>query len=179
VLRVPASEPPQSAPVPAASGGCETESAPAPLESAPAGLDGNQTSTLEVENSFTELIAKMQQVLLDRGATRAAAVIEKWLASGKLELDALDSEAGGELVRRGFACIEDGELVTAPGFQGKLCAWCELLSGRTDDLSACGEETLDAWSARLLCAMMGAPVAHDESVRRALRQRGVVAFGVL
>jgi hypothetical protein len=54
-----------------------------------------------------------------------------------------------------------------------------VLDGSSADLSACGSTTLDVWGAELLDALLSIPRERADDLRRALRQRGVAAFGML
>jgi len=58
-------------------------------------------------------------------------------------------------------------------------AWRGLLSGEHSDLAACGDRPLDEWVAGLVGARFGHDAAATAGVRRALRKRGVAAFGML
>jgi hypothetical protein len=57
-------------------------------------------------------------------------------------------------------------------------AWRSVLRGETEDLSLCGNATLDEWAAGIVARSMGEP-AKTERVRQDLRRRGVAAFGLL
>ncbi len=103
------------------------------------------------------LVQALVRVLLERGATRAAAELPGLLADGRGEPDA------------------------SPGLARLLSAgavWRSVLDGKSDDLAACGDQPLDAWGAELLSALVGDP-AERETLRRALRRKGVAAFGML
>jgi hypothetical protein len=57
-------------------------------------------------------------------------------------------------------------------------AWESILRGEAGDLSACGEATLDSWTADVVARL----VAHPDraaTIRRDLRRRGIAAFGML
>ncbi len=57
-------------------------------------------------------------------------------------------------------------------------AWRAILRGESDDYAACGASTLDEWAAATLARLIGVPSRAGE-LRRELRSRGVVAFGLL
>lgn len=57
-------------------------------------------------------------------------------------------------------------------------AWSVAITGGEADFSVCGTQTLDEWSANLIARVAGTP-AKLESIRRALRGRGVCAFGLI
>ena len=57
-------------------------------------------------------------------------------------------------------------------------AWRAILRGESDDYAACGAATLDEWAAETLARLMSAP-SRVSQLRRELRSRGVVAFGLV
>jgi hypothetical protein len=57
-------------------------------------------------------------------------------------------------------------------------AWRAILRGESDDYAACGAATLDEWAADTLARLMSAP-SRASQLRRELRSRGVVAFGLV
>lgn len=57
-------------------------------------------------------------------------------------------------------------------------AWRAILRGQSDDYAACGAATLDEWAADTLARLMSAP-SRASQLRRELRSRGVVAFGLV
>jgi hypothetical protein len=64
-------------------------------------------------------------------------------------------------------------------FRATIGAWRAVLKGVSEDLSACGAQTLDRWAAELLATALGLPAGRVEELRRELRRRGVAAFGML
>lgn len=58
-------------------------------------------------------------------------------------------------------------------------AWRRLLSGETSDLAVCGDRPLDEWASAVVSARVGYDEAATPALRRALRKRGVLAFGML
>jgi hypothetical protein len=121
-------------------------------------------------DDFPRLVEAMVSVLLEAGATRAAAGIQLLLEHGEVDESTFgDVLVGGALVKQGSRiALTSGGLTTAR-------AWRSLLGGASDDLSSC-ESTLDAWCAELLSNVSGKPV---DDLRKALRRRGVAAFGLL
>jgi hypothetical protein len=57
--------------------------------------------------------------------------------------------------------------------------WRRLLSGQKSDLAECGDRPLDEWTAALVGACLGYDATAIAALRRALRKRGVAAFGML
>jgi hypothetical protein len=59
-----------------------------------------------------------------------------------------------------------------------LSAWKGILDCESDDLSACGGQTLDEFAAQLAASALEQPERQTE-LRRALRSAGIAAFGLL
>lgn len=102
---------------------------------------------------FDRLVAAVHAVVSDLGV---AAELERFLRTGSAEV---------------FA-PEPTQVLVASG-------WRRLLSGVASDLAACGERPLDEWVAGLVGTCLGYDAALTAGVRRALRKRGVAAFGML
>jgi len=126
---------------------------------------------------FESFVAALGQALLAGGQTRAAAVLPGLLQAGSLREGELPSEAVDALRQRGV--IEARGLALTSSFRERVEAWRRVLCGTSDDLSACGDATLDTWSSELLCALSAAPPARAGDYRRELRKRGVAAFGLI
>jgi hypothetical protein len=126
--------------------------------------------TREVTDDFPRLLEAMVSVLLEAGATRAAAGVRALLEEGEVDESTFgDVAEGGSLVKNGSRiALTSGGLTT-------VRAWRSLLGGESDDLSSC-ESTLDAWCADLLSGLSG---KSADDLRKALRRRGVAAFGLL
>jgi hypothetical protein len=136
-----------------------------------------ETAPVEAtESGFEAFVGALSGILIERGATRAAANVGALLGQRRLGRDAFDAGTRKVLVARGLVDGKTGR--PTPEFSVVAHAWREVLDGSSGDLSACGNTTLDVWGADLLCALLGARERSDE-LRRALRQRGVAAFGML
>lgn len=126
---------------------------------------------------FAAFTAALVEVALASGATRAAAILPRWL-----EGEAIDSaelgDLGGALSDAGLGRWEGSALRASAREQAIARAWRGILRGEQEDLSACGDSTLDGWAAGLL-EVLGIRGEGDASARRALRKRGVAAFGML
>jgi hypothetical protein len=127
-------------------------------------------------SGFDAFVGALSGILIERGATRAAANVGALLGQKRLARDAFDAGTRKVLVARGLIDAKTGR--PTPEFSVVAHAWRDVLEGTNGDLSACGNTTLDVWGAELLCALLGARERSDE-LRRALRQRGVAAFGML
>lgn len=65
------------------------------------------------------------------------------------------------------------------GDDPRATAWRRLLCGQKSDLAECGDRPLDEWISGLIAARLGCDAATSAALRRALRKRGVAAFGML
>jgi hypothetical protein len=118
----------------------------------------------------------MAQVLAQGGQTRAAALLPGFFEGGTAATGGLSDEAVGAL--RGCGILEPEGHGLSEAFSARAQAWRHVIDGRSDDLAPCGDVTLDSWAAELLCALAGVPQTRSGEYRRALRQRGVAAFGL-
>jgi hypothetical protein len=125
-------------------------------------------------SGFEAFVAALASILAERGATRAAANIGSLLGKARLARDAFEPATKKALVARGYIDSKSGR--PTPEFSVVAHAWRDVLDGTSSDLSACGSATLDVWGAELLAALLS---ASADELRRALRQRGVAAFGML
>lgn len=127
-------------------------------------------------SGFGAFVGALAGILAERGATRAAANVGALLGQARLAPDAFDEGTKKTLVARGTLDANTGR--PTPEFSVVARAWRDVLDENGGDLSACGSATLDVFGAELLAALLGSPRSADE-LRRALRQRGVAAFGML
>jgi hypothetical protein len=127
-------------------------------------------------SGFATFVAAISAILAERGATRAAVNVGALLGQARLAPDAFDEGTKNMLVARGMLDTKTGR--PTPEFSVVARAWRDVLDENGGDLSACGSATLDVFGAELLATLLGSPRAADE-LRRALRQRGVAAFGML
>jgi hypothetical protein len=160
----------------------EAEAAPAEAEAASAEAEAAPAEAVEAApveataSGFEAFVGALSGILVERGGTRAAANVGALLGQRRLGRDAFDAGTRKALVARGFIDAKTGR--PTPEFSVVAQAWRDVLEGTNGDLAACGSMTLDVWGAELLCALLGARERSDE-LRRALRQRGVAAFGML
>jgi hypothetical protein len=134
------------------------------------------TPVEETVSGFEAFVGALSGILAERGATRAAANVGALLGQERLARDAFDAPTRKVLAARGLIDAKTGR--PTPEFSVVAHAWRDVLEGASGDLSACGNTTLDVWGAELLSALLGAR-ERSEELRRALRQRGVAAFGML
>lgn len=132
-----------------------------------------------VAQSFSVFVSALARVAMDAGASRLAAALPGFLERGILVTDGLAPEVIEALVSRGFAGPGEGGLRASASCAVTCGAWRRVLSGQSDDLSACGTSTLDGWAAELLAAALGAPTDAVKKLRRELRRHGVAAFGII
>jgi hypothetical protein len=116
------------------------------------------------------------QALMSRGASRAAAVVPELLRLQPLAAESLAPELMSSLQTRGYL-DENGKY--SDKFRSLCGAWSAVLSGSSEDLTACGSTTLDSFGAQLLAALLTVPAARSDELRRELRKAGIAAFGVL
>lgn len=110
------------------------------------------------ESAFESLVRALTRVALERGATRAAALLPELLAGDRFPSGVEDSRRARALV-------------------AGAAAWRDVLEGTASDLASCGDLSLDVWAAELLAVVLDAP-SEREVLRRALRSHGVAAFGM-
>ncbi|HEY8074432.1 MAG TPA: hypothetical protein VIF62_09985 [Labilithrix sp.] len=130
-------------------------------------------ATASADDPFVQLCGIMTDVARAADASAVVAALPKLLVEGTLD-PAVGAEALAALAEGGFT---DADAPTA-AFTATIGAWRAVLSGASDDLSACGGATLDEWAADVLSRLLGAP-AKASAIRRELRSRGVAAFGLL
>lgn len=155
--------------------GASTE--PALLE--PETPESSSTVDHPPSDAFDMYCRALVTTLLSAGATRSASVLQQWLQTGHLDATGLD-----EGVRRCLAAaghLEESARGDQPtqSTRDTLQAWRAVLSRGTADLSACGERTLDEWSAGLVTALLGRSERETGEIRRSLRRAGIAAFGVI
>jgi hypothetical protein len=155
---------------PPSPGADELKSERQPLAESVAPPRQAKESIEEEPDDYPRLVEALAAVLLEAGATRAAACLRPLLDGDGVESTAIGLEnapAKGMIVRAG------SRIELSPSALSTARAWRAALSG-SDDLSAC-ESTLDAWCADLLGSLSGIPC---DQLRRSVRGRGVAAFGL-
>jgi len=130
----------------------------------------------EPENAFQRFLQAMVRAALAEGATQVAAELPLILGQGRLRPWIFDESAQRALRSRGFLAA-DGEAASV-AFRTVADAWRSVLDGSSQDLSACGDKTLDEWGSSLLASLLGRAPQGAEELRRALRRAGVAAFGM-
>jgi hypothetical protein len=149
----------------------------ASAEPEPVGGPDSEAKDGPSPSGFEAFVAALSAILAERGATRAAANVGALLGQTRLARDAFDAETKKVLAARGF--VDTKTARPTPEFSVVAQAWREVLDGANGDLSACGSATLDVWGADIAAALLGSPRERTDDIRRALRQRGVAAFGML
>lgn len=135
-----------------------------------------QMASADASDAFSDFVAAVVDVLVSRGATRAAACAPALLGAEPLRAGTLGSELEKTLAARGILTPNGRK---SDDFERTSEAWRRVLKGESDDLSSCGTTTLDTFGAELVCALLGLPKARLDGVRRDLRRRGVAAFGMV
>lgn len=127
--------------------------------------------------AYDSFVAALSAVLLQRGATRGAAVIGSLLEGARVETNALGETLVQQLSQAGIGEQRGEQFLVDPGFAQAAHGWKTLLSAESEDFSSCAE-TLDDWATRLVGALLPNP-APVKDIRRELRRKGVAAFGML
>jgi hypothetical protein len=127
--------------------------------------------------AYDSFVAALSAVLLQRGATRGAAVIAGLLEGACMAATALGETLVQQLSQAGIGEQRGEHFLVDPGFAQAACGWKALLSAESEDFSSCAE-TLDDWATRLVGALLPNP-APAKDIRRELRRKGVAAFGML
>jgi hypothetical protein len=132
------------------------------------------------ENPATPAFAHFEQalsaILMAQSASRAAALLPKFLRLEALPGDALTKDVQLTLQSRGYL---DGSGRYSPKFRDLCGAWIAVLQGSSQDFAACGTTTLDRFGADLLAALLAVPATRSDELRRELRKAGIAAFGIL
>ncbi len=149
----------------------------APVDEQPAGEP--PVDQQPAEDQFAVFLSALVRVAMDAGATRIAAALPAFIEQGLMPSDGLAPGVVQALTARGFAEVRTGGLAISAACAETAQAWRRVLSGESDDLSACGTSTLDAWAAELLAAALDASPDSVKKLRRELRRQGVAAFGII
>jgi len=131
----------------------------------------------EPPDPFAEFVRAIADVVLESGATRAAAFVPSLFDRDEFGDDAFTGTA--LLLERGLLERGPRGLVPSAAFATTTAAWRRVLRGELADLTDCGSATLDQWASEIAAALIGAPAARSDDFRRQLRRRGVAAFGML
>jgi len=132
---------------------------------------GNETTP-----AFAHFESALAATLMAQGASRAAALLPRFLRLEPLPADSFGKDVWLTLQSRGYL---DGHARYSQKFRELCGAWCAVLSGSSRDCSACGTTTLDRFGADLLAALLAVPATRADELRRQLRKAGIAAFGVL
>jgi hypothetical protein len=128
------------------------------------------------EDAHRAFVKALVGVALGAGATRAAAILPA-LLDGASAVQGLSAELTETLfAARVLERVEDS-IRPREAFAAIADAWRRVLREETNDLSGCGASTLDEWGADLLTAL-GVGGEKKVDVKRELRKRGVLAFGM-
>jgi hypothetical protein len=138
----------------------------------------NEAESVAEADLFAAYIAAVVEVALATGHTRAAAALPLLLEGVELDVSTLTEDLSARLLAAGVLRSSDDGVRPSEPFASTAAAWRSVLRGATSDFSACGDSTLDGWTADLLKAF-GVGQGTTTDVRRELRRRGVAAFGML
>jgi hypothetical protein len=118
------------------------------------------------------------EVALAHGPAETAGHIESLFAFGTLDSETLSPPAQAALFEGKILETTDEGVRPTESFASTRIAWQSILRGESGDLSACGESTLDTWTADLVARLIAHP-DKAQTIRRDLRRRGIAAFGML
>jgi hypothetical protein len=137
-----------------------------------------ETSEASSDDPIAVFVHAVTEVALAHGADAAAGQIEALFHFGTVDAEALSPTAQAALFEgRILESTDDGVRPTA-AFASMRSAWESILRGEAGDLSACGEATLDSWTADVVARLVAQP-DRTATIRRDLRRRGIAAFGML
>jgi hypothetical protein len=129
------------------------------------------------DDPVTTFVRAVTEVALAYGAADTAAHIEALFNLGAPAPD-LSPAAEAALIAGNILESSDEGTRATPWFASTSTAWQSVLRGESGDLSACGESTLDNWTADLIARLVANP-DKAPTIRRDLRRRGIAAFGML
>lgn len=165
------------APTPEAPAVEDVVAVPAPLTDAPAVASETQRTRSAAASVYETFVGALSAVLLQRGATRGAAVIGSLLEGARVEVDVLGETLVQQLSSAGIGEQRGEQFLVDSGFAQTASGWKTLLSAESEDFSSCAE-TLDDWATRVVGALLPNPAPAKE-IRKELRRKGVAAFGML
>jgi hypothetical protein len=123
-------------------------------------------------------VAAVTEVALAHGPADTAGQIESLFTFGTLDPEALSETAQAALFEGKILVRTDEGVRPSEAFAMTRMAWQSILRGESGDLSACGDSTLDTWTADLVARLIAHP-DKAQTIRRDLRRRGIAAFGML
>jgi hypothetical protein len=118
----------------------------------------------------------IHKVATDAGSTIALDALQRLVFDGTVERSAMPDASDDALYDGKIATALGDNFIAFESFLDVASEWRNIINGDGGDLANCGGRTLDEWSADLISRLLGAPAKLD-SIRRALRQHGVAAFG--
>ena len=165
----PSVSPPPLAPPPAP--------APEPT-SATAATIATATATPTPSDPLDTFVRVVTEVALAHGPAEIAPHIESLFHFGACAADALSPNVRAALCEGKILEMSDDDVRPTTSFASTRAAWEHILRGESGDLSACGDSTLDSWTADVIACLIASP-DKAATIRRDLRRRGIAAFGML
>jgi hypothetical protein len=129
--------------------------------------DDEGTFEVVEELAFEEVVDEGPPVPPLDAFARLACIVE----------DAAREAGAGPLALRSLRALLGVERLEGVRTDERASAWRGVLSGESDDLSACGPLALDEWCADLVARAME-DGRQAPRLKRELRARGVAAFGL-
>jgi hypothetical protein len=136
------------------------------------------TTVTENEDPIATFVRAVTEVALAYGPEDAAAHIASLFDVGTFVAENLSATAQAALFEGNILEATDDGIRPTESFDSIRTAWQGILRGESGDLAACGESTLDAWTADLVARLVASP-DKASMIRRDLRRRGIAAFGML
>jgi hypothetical protein len=130
------------------------------------------------EDPIATFVRAVTEVALAYGPEDAAAHIASLFDVGTFVAENLSATAQAALFEGNILEATDDGIRPTESFASIRTAWQGILRGESGDLAACGESTLDAWTADLVARLVASP-DKASMIRRDLRRRGIAAFGML
>jgi hypothetical protein len=130
------------------------------------------------DDPIATFVRAVTEVALIYGPAETAAHIESLFHCGTPASEALSDSVQAALVEGRILEVAGGDVRVTEWFTSASSAWQSILRGESGDLSACGESTLDTWTADLVARLVANP-GQASAIRRDLRRKGIAAFGML
>jgi hypothetical protein len=130
------------------------------------------------DDPIATFVRAVTEVALAYGPEDAAAHIASLFHVGTFVAENLSPTAQAALFEGNILEATDAGIRPTESFASIRTAWQGILRGESGDLAACGDSTLDTWTADLIARLVASP-DKTSMIRRDLRRRGIAAFGML
>ena len=142
-------------------------------------LHGEECAAIGAPDERMETFVRaVAEVALAHGAAETAAHAASLFKFGTPAPLALSALARAALLDGNILEATDEGFHATSWFAKTSSAWQSMLRGEGGNLAACGESTLDGFTADLIACLVAKP-SMASTIRRDLRRRGIAAFGML